>query len=65
MTKELSAEDMVTKLLYEKEVLKPCGNKTFATQPTHNLSKYLADAKNITPAKVSKYSFIQDGLWNM
>ena len=66
MTKELTSEEIVTKLLTSNEIIKNT-NKTnfYMTNPVSNLGDFLEKIvdEEIEDNKNSKYSFIKLGGW--
>lgn len=67
MTKDFTAEEMVTRLLASKEILKPKKENFYITS-TSDLGSYLNNLpkveNNSAYNKKEKYTFIQEGRWH-
>lgn len=64
MLKELSNEEVVTKILLSNEILRKVDTKAFVTNPNFDLTNFLANkiedvSNNLKSTTISKYQFIK------
>lgn len=64
MLKELSNEEVVTKILLSNEILRKVDTKAFVTNPNFDLTNFLANkmeyvSSNVKSTTISKYQFIK------
>ena len=64
MLKELSNEEVVTKILLSNEILRKVDTKAFVTNPNFDLTNFWANkmeyvSSNVKSTTISKYQFIK------
>ena len=64
MLKELSNEEVVTKILLSNEILRKVDTTAFVTNPNFDLTNFLANkieyvSSNVKSTTISKYQFIK------
>lgn len=64
MLKELSNEEVVTKILLSNEILRKVDTEAFVTNPNFDLTNFLANkieyvSSNVKSTTISKYQFIK------